>query len=231
MIIFAHRGASKDKPENTLSAIEEAIKQQADAIEIDVFECKDEFVVIHDRWLQRTTTGHGKVENHTYAQLSQFDAGLGQPIPTLNQVLDMVNGKCELNIELKGVHQTAHLLDYIHPTHFDNTPILFSSFNHHVIKHIKQLKPDCKIGALTSSVPLNYAAFASELGAYSTHLDISFCTQAFVDDIHLRGMKAYVYTVDELEDIVLMNDMGVDGIFTNKPAFAKTVLSHMAQSQ
>ena len=100
-----------------------------------------------------------------------------------------------------------------------------SSFNHHWLAQLKHDHPQQRIGALTTSCPLSYAQFASELNAWSVHIDVDFVTQEFVDDAHQRGLKVLVFTVDEPDDMVSLQAMGVDGIFTNHPALARSVLT------
>ncbi|HBW97145.1 MAG TPA: glycerophosphodiester phosphodiesterase, partial [Pseudoalteromonas sp.] len=88
MKIFAHRGASGNYPENTKSAILEALNVGVDGIEVDIQSALDDYMLIHDSWLDRTTSGHGKVSDFTAQQLSLLDAGNGEQIPTLQQLLD-----------------------------------------------------------------------------------------------------------------------------------------------
>jgi len=227
MQIIAHRGASGDYPENTLLAIEQAIIQGADAIEIDVFAVQGELIVIHDHHLARTTNGTGSIYQYSVAQLKLLDAGRGQRIPTLWQVLELINGKCWLNIELKGDDTVAPLLALLAKAEqqlsFDLQTLVISSFNHHLLAAIKQARPQLKLGALTASLPLDYAAFASQLQAYSVNCDVSFVNQAFVDDAKSRGLKVFVYTVDQPDDIRRLKDYGIDGIFSNYPARSRTL--------
>ncbi len=233
MQIIAHRGASGDYPENTLLAIEQAIIQGADAIEIDVFAVQGELVVIHDHHLERTTNGSGSIYNYTLAELMQLDAGRGQRIPTLWQVLEVVQDKCWLNIELKGDDTVAPLLTLLDKAEqqlgFDLQSLVISSFNHHLLAALKQARPQLKLGALTASLPVDYAAFASALKAYSVHCDVSFINHAFVDDANARGLKVYVYTVDQPDDIVRLTNYGVDGIFCNFPARSRAATANKAK--
>lgn len=221
MLIFAHRGASGTEPENTLRAIKAALDMYVDGIEIDIFEADNTLFVLHDRWLHRTTTGVGQIYQHKRDYLRSLDAGLGEKIPTLNEVLSLVNGQCVLNIELKGIENINLLLSSIDNA-LNNTAltvdgILLSSFNHPLLQTIHQQRPEFAIGALTASCPLDYANFAEQLNAYSVHIDIDFINQAFVDDAHQRGLKVLVYTVNELDDMKAMQNLGVDGVFTNYP--------------
>jgi glycerophosphoryl diester phosphodiesterase len=225
MLIFAHRGASGTEPENTLRAIKAALAMDIDGIEIDIYEADKKLFVIHDRWLHRTITGIGKIDQHNTEYLQSLDAGLGERIPTLDEVLLLVAGKCIINIELKGINNISLLFSYIDNAinnsvlTIDN--ILLSSFNHPLLYNIHQQRPEFTIGAITACIPLEYAKFAKRLNANSVHIDINFINQIFVEDAHKRGLKVFVYTVDEYDDIQAMQMLGVDGIFSNFPSKIK----------
>lgn len=230
MQIIAHRGASGEYPENTLLAIEQAITQGADAIEIDVFAVQGELIVIHDHHLARTTNGTGSIYQYSVEQLLQLDAGRGERIPTLWQVLQLLqNGRLWLNIELKGEDTVAPLLALLDKAQqelqFDSQRLLISSFNHHLLAALRLARPELKLGALTACLPLDYSAFAQQLQAYSVNCDVSFINQAFVTDAKARGLKVYVYTVDQPDDITRLQQYGVDGIFSNFPARSRQRLA------
>ena len=133
-----------------------------------------------------------------------------------------------MNIEVKGVHDVSLISAYINKAvrqlNFKAEQFIVSSFNHHLLLAFKKMAPSIKIGALTGSNPLGHAHFAEELQAYSVNADISFVDQAFVIDTHNRGLKMFVYTVDEPEDLLRLQAWGVDGVFSNRPAKAKRVL-------
>ncbi|MEN8635324.1 glycerophosphodiester phosphodiesterase family protein [Pseudoalteromonas distincta] len=234
MKVFAHRGASGDFPENTESAILEALKVGVDGIEVDIQSSLDDYMVIHDSWLDRTTSGKGRVSNFTAHELSKLDAGNGEKIPTLQQLFDWNNNKSLLNIELKHTFKlerfVAQLERNIEANKISKANILVSSFDHHQLQWLKNKLPWLKIGALTSSIPINYAKFASDLNAYSVHADKTFINKAFADDAKKRGLKIYAYTVDREQDIALMIEYGIDGIFTNYPARTKAYLLSLQKS-
>ncbi|NMF48270.1 glycerophosphodiester phosphodiesterase [Pseudoalteromonas arctica] len=234
MKVFAHRGASGDFPENTESAILEALKVGVDGIEVDIQSSIDDYMVIHDSWLDRTTSGKGRVSNFTAHELSKLDAGNGEKIPTLQQLFDWNNNKSLLNIELKHAFElerfVAQLERNIKANKISKANILVSSFDHHQLQWLKSKLPWLKIGALTSSIPIDYAKFASDLNAYSVHADKTFINKAFADDAKKRGLKIYAYTVDREQDIALMLEYGIDGIFTNYPARTKAYLLSLQKS-
>lgn len=229
MLIFAHRGASGEAPENTLQAIELALEQKCDGVEIDIHQVEDEFVVIHDRWLQRTTNGSGLVCENSVEAIRSLDAGKGQAVPTLKDVISCIGNRCTLNIEIKGVRDPLSLIRYLkdYASHqpLDFGQLLFSSFDHHQLQAIHAISPEWRIGALTGSKPLTYAAFAQQLNAYSVNIDLNVVDRAFIEDAKQRGLSVYVYTVDEPEDLLALNRLGADGVFTNYPARARDVLS------
>jgi len=229
MLIFAHRGASANAPENTLLAIDQALIQQADGIEIDVYQLGNELVVIHDKWISRTTNGKRPLSDYTLKELQTLDAGQGQFVPTLWQVLERVQGQCLINIEVKGVDDVSLVNLCINKAvsqlNFEPEQFIVSSFNHHLLLAFKSIAANIKIGGLTGSNPLDYARFAQELQAYSVNADISFVDEAFVIDAHNRGLKMFVYTVDEPADLLRLQSWGVDGVFSNGPAKAKVILA------
>ena len=98
-----------------------------------------------------------------------------------------------------------------------NDLILVSSFNHRELETVRCLDPSVRLGALMVALPVDDAAFASALGAWSVHLALEFIDRRFVDDAHGRGLRVFVFTVDHPEDIEKMAKLGVDGVFTNYP--------------
>ncbi|WP_339010345.1 glycerophosphodiester phosphodiesterase [Aeromonas popoffii] len=221
MQIIAHRGASGLAPENTLKAIRLALALGAQAIEIDVQQADGELWVFHDRRLERCTNGGGVLTAQSRAYLAGLDAGEGEPIPTLWQVMEAIAGRAELHIELKGV-QTADevaVLTRRAEAQLGFTPAhwVVSSFHHPELARFAALRPEIRLGALTATIPFTLAEFAAELGAWSINCDVDFVDAALVMDAHRRGLKVLVYTVDHTADLAALVAMGVDGIFTNRP--------------
>lgn len=228
MFIYAHRGASALAPENTLLALEIAIDHRADGIEFDVYQHQQEFILIHDRWLHRTTNGIGTIDSLMLEQIRHLDAGQGQHVPTLNEAMACIGQRCEMNIELKGVSNIPGLIEYVesacsrHQIAFD--AILFSSFDHHVLHALKSIRPQARIGALTAGKPIDYANFAQLLNAEFINADVTIVDKNFVYDAKRRGLKMGVYTVDQPEDLISLRDWGVDAVFCNNPGNARLAL-------
>ena len=221
MQIIAHRGASGLAPENTLKAIRMALALGAGTIEIDVQLADGELWVFHDRRLERCTDGSGVLTAQSRAYLASLDAGEGEGIPTLWQVMEAIAGQAELHIELKGAQTADEVARLTRRAEaelgFGPTQWVVSSFHHPELARFAALRPDIRLGALTSTIPLTLAKFAAELGAWSLNCDVDFVDQALVQDAHDRGLKVLVYTVDEPADQAMLAAIGVDGIFTNRP--------------
>ncbi|MGN5001327.1 glycerophosphodiester phosphodiesterase [Aeromonas dhakensis] len=221
MQIIAHRGASGLAPENTLKAIRLALTLGAEAIEIDVQQADGELWVFHDRRLERCTDGRGVLMAQSRTYLESLNAGEGERIPTLWQVMEAIAGQAELHIELKGA-QTADEVARLTlraeaELGFTTAQWVVSSFHHPELARFAALRPEIRLGALTSTIPLTQAAFAAELGAWSLNCDVDFVDQQLVQDAHDRGLRVLVYTVDDPADQAMLAAIGVDGIFTNRP--------------
>ncbi|MBI4845015.1 MAG: glycerophosphodiester phosphodiesterase [Candidatus Omnitrophica bacterium] len=219
---IGHRGACGYAPENTLLSFEKALELKVDFIELDVQVCKTkEVVVIHDTKVDRTTNGKGYVAEKTFAQLKKMDAGKGQRIPLLEEVLDLVNKAAKVNIEIKGEQAAKPVFDiikrYVKEENWDWDDFLISSFNHYELLEFNSFCAPVKIGAIIAGIPIGYAQCAVQLNAYSLHPSKEFINQALVDDAHKSGLKVFAYTLNEKTDIEKIKKLGVDGIFSNFP--------------
>ena len=219
---IGHRGAAGHAPENTLLSFQKAIDSGVDMIELDVYVCKTwELVVFHDKKLERTSNGHGYVAEKTFEELRSLDAGQGQYIPLLSEVLDLVARKVKINIELKGEWTAKPVADLIansvQSKGWQYDDFLVSSSNHYALQEFFTYCPQVAIGAILSDVLIGFAEAGEKLHASSVHLDHEFISQAFVDDAHRRDMKVFVWTVDDPEEIESMKKLWVDGIFSNYP--------------
>ena len=239
MKIFAHRGASGYAPENTLSAIKKAIEMKADGIEIDIQLTKDgKIVVIHDWKVDRTTTGRGFVYELDFDYIRSLDAGqwytkdfIGEVVPTLEEVLDILPNDMMLNIEIKDTarkHSNIEekMLEVLkkYPEKFDN--IIVSSFHHDKIKRLQELEPKLKLALLTDSEFIEIEKYLSTNGlkSYSYHPEINLISKEDVEILHKNGVKVFVWTVNKEEDLAYLVKLGVDGVITNYPDIMKELL-------
>lgn len=219
---IAHRGGSQRHTENTLGAFKESMELGVDAIELDVWNVGGQLFVTHDRRLGNTLPGYGRlVEQHPEA-LKELTLACGNKLASLAEVLSLLADRVMLNIELKGpgtALPVAQLLQqHIHDHHLSAEQYLISSFDHQQLYQFKQRLPDIKRGVLISGIPLDFAASAEALQAYSFHPSLDFVNNELVADAKKRGLKVWVYTVNEEDDLRLMCDLGVEGVFTDYPA-------------
>jgi glycerophosphoryl diester phosphodiesterase len=224
MVIIGHRGAKEYAPENTILSIKKAIDLGVDYIEFDVHALKDgSLVVMHDDTLDRTTNGHGFVADKTLDEIKRLDAGMGEHIPTLPEVLDVINKKVKVIIEISGFLPVAACVakvieEYVENKGWKYDDFMVSSFNHPELRILKDLLPEVKIGANTSGVPISYAKFAEELGAdFLATQNLYLTDDKFVKDAHERGIKFYLYTVNDKAAFQRYENFGIDGIFSDAP--------------
>jgi len=214
---IGHRGACGYEPENTLASFERAITMGCTWIELDVHFVENELIVIHDSTLDRTTNGKGKIYDLSLAEIQSVDAGNGQHIPTLTQVLDLVDRRIGINIELKG-RETAEPVNRLLSEYCDKgwrrDQFQVSSFKH---AELARCRDQWQLGALFHKAVPDYFEVTSELNAYSINLEKSLVTEAVVTQAHARGLKVFVYTVNEPKEIANLVKLQVDGIITNFP--------------
>lgn len=242
-LIIAHRGASGNAPENTLAAIDLALRQKADMIEIDIFLSKDnQLVVMHDQRVDRTTNGQGNVEELTLAELKKLDAGswfsdkfTGEKIPTLAEVLHKIQGKTRLLIEIKQSGRgIAQKTDALIRQYKAESWCVIQSFDHQVIQNLDKTgssleKHQLVIGNLPLFLPYHYNKKLSSGNIYqykqvaSVNPMYLFTTLGVIRKLHAQGKKVTVWTVNHPNDIKKLIQMGVDGIITNYPAKAKKI--------
>lgn len=202
---IGHRGAAGHAPENTLPSIERAIEFGVDVVEIDIHRSLDgHLMVIHDARVDRTTSGTGYVCDLTRAQMPE--------IPTLSEVLEAINGRAELMIEMK-VRGIADEVVRQAGSH----RVLFASFFHSELLRIRERKPDVRTIALIDGVPVNPTAFAIEAKATHAGIGCDSLEQEQIDLLHAAGIKIFTWTVNDPRDIAHVISLGVDGVISNFP--------------
>ena len=213
----AHRGASFHEPENTLRAVEAAIKLKAEYVEVDVRRCKSgELAVIHDETVDRTTDGEGKVSNLNLSQLKSLYLAFGEKIPTLTEVSEAVKDRVRLVVELKepGIEEQALSI-------IENTGILenvvFASFYHSSIGKIRRLNPKAAGGIIVRSGLISPVKVALECGATHLFQHYRHTNAETVNEAKNRGLTVVAWTVDDGGIAEKLKLVGVDGIATNKP--------------
>jgi glycerophosphoryl diester phosphodiesterase len=236
VVRVAHRGASGLAPENTLLAFERAIALGVDALELDVQLTRDgELVVIHDARLERTTSGAGWVRDHTVAQLRELDAGLGQAVPLLAEVLALAEaGRVRLCVEAKGEDEiecvtiAEAVVAVLRAANWIQRAILTSFVPAALLRgralapHLAtMLDPSPQDGSLS---PRELCEQTLACGANSLSYDFSFVTPAVAAECRLTGLALWPWAPNEPDDIRAMLALGVPGIETDRPDVLNAVL-------
>jgi glycerophosphoryl diester phosphodiesterase len=243
--IFAHRGARAYAPENTLAAFNLAVQQGADGIEFDVQLSADgKVVVIHDKTVDRTTDGRGKISELHLDTLKQLDAGAffdsafrGERIPTLSEVFQTVGQKILMNIELKNEYFSWDSLPdrvaEIVNDHKVEQRVIFSSYNPIALIKIKGILPKIPCALLAhggAKGKLECSWGYKILGCQALNPPLSSVTEALVQKVHASGKRIYPYTANIPDEINRLLTLGVDGIITDDPVLANRLVNEWRQT-
>lgn len=240
MQVIAHRGASGYRPENTLSAYALAIEMRADMIEIDLHLTRDgEIVISHDAELEGLG-GRGEVADATLSEIRELDAGDGQRVPTLSEVLDAFGRRIPFNLEIKWSARgdypelEAKVLVALASRGL-GASILFSSFRPSVLARLRQLDAGARLALLISPRDTQGTLESSieravGLGAEALNPHLVQADERLVALAHQAGLAVNVYTVDPPDQMRRMVALGVDGVFTNLPDRLRGILAEAGES-
>ena len=222
LLKIGHRGAKGYFAENTLESIQKALNFGVDAIEIDVHRCKTgELVVIHDFTLDRTTNGSGEVAKKSLSEIKGLNVEDEFGIPLLTEVLDFIEGKCTINIELKGLNTataTAKIIKkYIAEKNWTYKDFIVSSFQKNELFQMRKLDKNVALGILSKASVTEAIELGKILKASAIHPSLGIITRDNVKASHKAGFNVNVWTVNEPEDIQRMREFGVDGIISDFP--------------
>lgn len=230
--IIAHRGVSSEAPENTLIAISKAIELGVDYIEIDIRLSRDGVpIVFHDSTTCRSAnTGTRHLVSDMYSRdLKKRDAGkwfgeefAGEPVPTLEDVLQLERRGVGLMIEIKEEHvepkiiakAVLHAIDNSKQSH-ENGPIIIGSFSPEILKRFQQYAPHQKLmGLIHQKSKLSHF---EPLGIKHVGLYHKIINEHLISDLHYKGIRVWTYTVDDIEEAKALISIGVQGIISNNP--------------
>lgn len=218
---IGHRGAMGHETENTIASVKKALEQNVDMIEIDVFRIKSgELVVFHDEILDSLTNISGKIEDFTREELQKVMVRGNHKIPMLEEVIETIDQKVPLNIELKGkntAEPTVALLEKYHQKGWKKNDFIISSFIWDELETCRKLDPEIPIAILTEENPLDAISIGKKLNVVAINPWWKTLTKKNVEQIQKEGFKIYTYTVNEPKDIKFVTELGVDGIFCNFP--------------
>ena len=229
--VIAHRGASGQAPENTMAAFEKAVADKTDWIELDVQENADGVVIVqHDSDFKRVGRDDLKTWNATNEELRVLDIGSwfgpefsDQRVPTLRHVLERAKGHADVVIELKYYGHDKQLeskvVEIVEETGMESH-IMLMSLKREGLRKAAALRPDWTRGLLNT-------VSVGDL----TRLDLDFlalnaaaASRSQIRRAHSRGMKVYVWTIDDPVQLSVMMSRGVDGVITDRPDVARQVL-------
>jgi len=213
---IGHRGAKGYQPENTLVSFQKAIDLNVDGIELDVHLSSDgEIIVIHDETIDRTTNGKGFVNQLTTLDLKKYE------IPTLIEVLELINQNCFINIELKGNGTAKPVVDlishYIADKNWISTDFLVSSFDWKMLEEVHLVNPKIRIGVLTEESISAALAFAKKIKAFSIHPDYRLLSKENVALMQENEFEVYAWTVNSNSAIQKIKSFNVNGIISDFP--------------
>jgi len=227
IFITAHRGSSGVAPENTMSAYLLAIEQGADYAELDVQETADDVLVLyHDKTYERTSGIEANVWDLPYDSIAGFEAGAwkseayrGEPIPLFADIIDSVNGRMYLNVEIKmNGHQdglTEHVMQVLEDKKFIDQCII-TSFNFAAVDLVRELYPSYKVGYLFSKMPPDIDVFTADVDLLSIKNEL--VTAEFVEKAHKAGKEVHIWgKVDDPEEMIRLRDLKIDNVITNYP--------------
>jgi glycerophosphoryl diester phosphodiesterase len=237
-LILCHRGAKNYAPENTLAAFKIALELGADGFELDTQLTSDGHVVVyHDKTVDRTTNGHGKLFKLSLAELRELDAGSsfsekfrGEKIPTLDEVFETIDKRAIINVELKNFStpfdNLAEKVCEVVRRHEMQKNILFSSFLPWNLKKAARILPEVPRGLITAKDWRGVwgRSFGINFGDYDAlHPYLGNVTAQQVHRVHKLKRKINVWIVNREEDLRRLFSWGVDGILTDDPQLAARV--------
>ena len=228
-MIFAHRGASHYRPENTIASYKYAYELGADGIELDVQLSSDNVPVLYHDWFFDKITGRKDlVTDMNSAEIKKLDAGSvfsdkykGEQVPFLEEALSIIPEGKYVNIEMKKTCFNEKPLEEEVVKAVEKSGIadrvIISSFNHYSIKKVEELNPDIKRALLFNSMPVDPFSYAEKFGCYSFHPGFVYVNSSDVKTLKEHNIKVFPWVVDIPFYAEKLFDIGVDGIITNIP--------------
>lgn len=230
--ITAHRGSSRSAPENTMAAMEAAIEELADSVELDVQLSADGVVVLgHDANLKRVAGINRAISSMTFEELRLLDVGswfseefAGEQIPTLEEVMEVCRGRINLNIEIKSVGKTSQLPEKVVELvvkHGMEEQCVITSTSLNYLKQVKELEPVLRTGYIISAA---YGNFYSSEAVDFISVRSSFVDERLVENVHAQGKGVFAWTVNSKSEMERLIMLGVDGIITDRPVLAREII-------
>lgn len=226
-MIIAHRGASRERAENTLPAFERALELGADGVELDVHATRDGVVVVHHDPAPKTAPGEewlaGRpIASLAHRELRQFGAAPGLGIPTLAQVLRVLGGRVETFVEIKGAGIEPQVVETLRAAKQARCAV--HGFDHRAVRRVRALDDGVRTGILLGSALVDPVGALRAAEASDYWIWREFADRALMDAVHAAGGRVIVWTVNEPDEIRALAGLGVDGICTDDVAGARAAL-------
>ena len=216
MLIYGHRGASGAHPENTLLAFRAALDAGVDGVELDVHATADGVpVVIHDRAVERTTDGRGYVDEMPLEHLRRLDAGDGQQVPTLAEVLELVGERAHLDIEIKGARIERETLAVL--ARFPASRWAISSFDWETLRTLRRLDATIDLWPLAERCDDALPAIATELASPVVALFAGAFDPESAALLAGEELGVMVWTVNDPAEALSVRDLGAYALCTDVP--------------
>lgn len=230
--ITAHRGSSRSAPENTAAAVWAAMEEMADCVELDAQLTKDDVIVLgHDTTLKRVAGVNRAISSFTWRELSDLEVGSwfspefdGEPIPKLEDVMDLCRGKINLNIEIKNVGKDSLLPELVVGLILDKDmeeQCMVTSTSLGYLERVKLLAPEIRTGYILSAA---YGDFYFNEKVDFISMRANFVNSHVVERAHERGMGVHAWTVNSKSEIERLRLLGVDGLITDYPVLAREII-------
>jgi len=222
MLIIGHRGARALEPENTLRALRRGMAC-ADYVEVDVRLSRDGVpVAIHDAAVDRTTDGKGAVRDLTLDQLKALDAGGGEQIPTFQEVLNLVRGRCGLVVEIKEEDAVEQACRLLRESAIEKMFVV--SFDAATVEKAGDLIPGAKTGLIFSKVNGDPLGTALSIGADAVLPGHDAADRTMVERAHRQNMLVFLWTLNTPDAWEKAVAIGVDGFASDDPCAARDYL-------
>jgi glycerophosphoryl diester phosphodiesterase len=197
--------------------VKKALELGADMVEVDVRASRDGYIVVmHDETVDRTTNGKGYVKDMTLKELKKLNAGLGEHIPTLQEIAQLTRGKAQLVVEIKVLGIEKKVLQTIKDNELERQSLI-TSFYHPVLKQVKELNSNIRTGVIIASRPMKPAQLALDANSNALFPKYVYVDPEMVEGAHKYDLAVYPWTIDILSEVEPLIKMGVDGVVTNKP--------------
>lgn len=215
VVVIGHRGAAGLVAENTLPSFRRAYACGVSAVELDVYYLGGSLIVIHDETVDRTTNGTGTVMGQTLASLRALDAGNGAVVPLLEEVVAELPEGVGLNVELKGPGTALPVARFLSGQRLPE--VLVSSFDHAELRVFREADGLTRVAPLFQRWQPDGLATAQALQAWAVNLSRRVAEPPLLARIAERGLRAFVYTVNDLEEARRLVASGASGVFTDYP--------------